>query len=82
MRLTATTSAAPLPRHRRAKLERARAANYSELEQRVERHSKMARALERISIDKALQGKGARRRLKRKEDGGPKIFKFKPRRKK
>lgn len=71
-----------LPKKARAKLERARAANYSELEQRVERHSKMARALERISIDKALQGKGARRRLKRKEDGGPKIFKFKPRRKK
>ena len=66
----------------RAKLETSRAAQYSELEQRVERHSKMAKALERIGMEKALMGKGARRKLKPKpgQEGAPRKFKFKQRR--
>ena len=81
----------------RLKLERARAAKYDELQQRQERHSKMGRALERIGLEKALMGKGARRKLKPKKQlgvadadgaggggggGAPRQFKFKQRRKK
>ena len=45
-------------------------------------HSKMGRALQRIGLEKALMGKGPRRKLKKKEEGGPRVFKFKQRRKK
>ena len=77
-----------------SKLEKARAAKYDELQQRQERHSKMGRALERIGLEKALMGKGARRKLKPKKQqlgaesgsggggGAPRQFKFKQRRKK
>ena len=63
-----------------AKSEKQRAARYSELEQRMERHAKMGAALQRIGVEKALQGKGKRKRI-RKADGS-KVFKFAPRRQK
>ena len=65
-----------------AKLERARAAQYDELEQRISRHSKMGHTLQRIAVEKALLGKGPRRKLKAKAEGGGKVFKFRQRRKK
>ena len=71
-----------LKKRRREKLEKARAASYSELDQRVERHAKMGRALQRIGIEKALMGKGARRKMRSKEEGAPRTFKWKQRRKK
>ena len=68
----------------RARLEKARAQQYSELEQRQERHQKMGKALQRIGIEKALMGKGARKKLRKPKDGqgGPKTFKWRQRRKK
>ena len=69
-----------VPKHRREKLERSKAAQYAELEQRQERHAKMGKALVRIGIEKALMGKGARRKLASKGEGAPKAFKWKPRR--
>ena len=42
----------------------------------------MSKTLQRISIEKALMGKGARQKLTPKEEGGPRVFKWKPRRKK
>ena len=90
----AGSSAAPatkkLRKKQQLKLEAARAAQYSELEQRVARHSKMGAALQRIGMEKALMGKGARRKLKPKQGadgadsggGAPRQFKFKQRRKK
>ena len=71
-----------LPSKRRAKLERAKAAAYSELEQRQARHAQMGAALQRIGIEKALMGKGARKKLKSRADDAPKTFKWKQRRKK
>uniref|UniRef100_A0A7S2FPW7 Uncharacterized protein n=1 Tax=Haptolina brevifila TaxID=156173 RepID=A0A7S2FPW7_9EUKA len=81
---TASATVAPpkLSKKLRAKLDRAKAATYSELEQRVERHKQMGRTLHRIGIEKALLGKGPRRKLKSKEEGAPKQYKFKQRRKK
>ena len=73
---------AALPKRRRQKLEKARAASYSELDQRVARHAKMGRALQRIGIEKALMGKGARKKMRSKEEGAPRVFKWKQRRKK
>lgn len=64
----------------RQKLEKAQAKQYSELEQRVERHSKMGKALERLGLEKALMGKGAKRKLKPKTEGAPRRFKWKQRR--
>ena len=66
------------------KLEKSKAAKYSELEQRVERHSKMGKALERIGLEKALMGKGPRRKLKPKpgQEGAPRKYKWKQRRNK
>ena len=72
---------AKLSKKRRAQIERARAASYSELEQRVARHEQIGRTLQRISVEKALLGKGARRKIKGKE-GAPKQYKFKQRRSK
>jgi U3 small nucleolar RNA-associated protein 11 len=71
-----------LPKKAQAKLDKARAAKYAELEQREQRHAKMGQALRRIGIEKALMGKGARKKLKPKEEGGPKVFKWKQRRSK
>ena len=68
---------AALNKKQRERLEKARAKQYAELEQRVERHTKMGRALERISMEKALMGKGPRRKLKPKVEGAPKAFKWK-----
>jgi len=75
---------AGLSAKKREKLERARRAQYSELEQREERHAKMGKTLQRLGIEKALMGKGARKKLKSKggaQEGAPKVFKWKPRRK-
>jgi U3 small nucleolar RNA-associated protein 11 len=66
----------------RLKLEKARARQYSELEQRRERHRKMGTTLQRIGIEKALMGKGARRKIKKGGDGAPRQFKWKQRRSK
>ena len=78
-----SSAAAPaaLPRNALEKLEKERAKKYSELEQREERHKKMGQALQRIGIQKALQGKGPVMKMKGKGDGG-KVFKWKQRRKK
>ena len=67
-----------------AKLEAARAAQYSELEQREARHSKMGATLQRLGMEKALMGKGAKRKLKPKpgKEGAPRQFKWKQRRQK
>lgn len=70
-----------------AKLERQRAAKYDELEQRIVRNEKMGRALQRLSMERALMGKGARKTIRKKqgaEGGGAqkRQFKFKQRRKK
>ena len=68
----------------RAKLDRARAAQYEELEQRVARHDKMGRTLQRIGIEKALLGKGPRKKIKSSATNGVvgKVFKYRQRRKK
>jgi hypothetical protein len=70
---------APPTKKQRKAIERARAAEYSELEQRIARHEKMRRTLERIGREKALLGKGKRQKLKVAE-GMPKAFKWKQRR--
>jgi U3 small nucleolar RNA-associated protein 11 len=79
-----SSAAAPaaLPRNALEKLEKERAKKYSELEQREERHKKMGQALQRIGIQKALQGKGPVMKMKGKGDNGGKVFKWKQRRKK
>ena len=69
-------------RKQHAKLAKARDAQYRELEQRVERHTKMGRALQRIGIEKALLGKGPRKKLAPTADAPQKQFKFRQRRKK
>ena len=71
-----------LPKKRRALLEKAKARQYAELEQREARNAKMSKALQRIGIEKALMGKGARKKIKTKEEGAPRLFKWKPRRQK
>mmetsp|Transcript_1819 Transcript_1819/g.5193 ORF Transcript_1819/g.5193 Transcript_1819/m.5193 type:complete len:264 (+) Transcript_1819:101-892(+) len=74
---------APLSKKAAAKLGRARAAQYEELEQRVARHDKMGHTLQRIGIEKALWGKGPRRKIKTVTDSVvSKAFKFRQRRKK
>lgn len=77
-----TAAGSAMPNKTRAKLEKARAATYAELEQREQRHAKMGKALQRISIEKALMGKGPRRKLKKKGEGAARVFKWKQRRKK
>jgi U3 small nucleolar RNA-associated protein 11 len=79
---SAGPAAKKLRKKQQLKLEAARAAQYSELEQRVARHGKMGAALQRISTEKALMGKGARRKLKPKsgQEGAPRQFKWKQRR--
>ena len=60
------SSGAGVSKKAKATLERARAAKYSELEQRESRLLKMKRTLERIGIERALQGKGKVKKLKTK----------------
>ena len=79
---SSAAAAAALPRKALEKLEKERAKKYSELEQREERHKKMGQALQRIGIQKALQGKGPVMKMKGKGDNGGKVFKWKQRRKK
>lgn len=79
----AAASGRRLTKKAQAKLDRARAAQYEELDQRVARHDKMGRTLQRIGIEKALLGKGPRRKLKAVVDGvATKVFKYRQRRKK
>ncbi len=63
-----------------ARLERKRKASYSELEQREGRQGKMGRALARIGTERALQGKGRRKKLKT-EGGAPRQYKWRQERK-
>ncbi|KAL1511049.1 hypothetical protein AB1Y20_005873 [Prymnesium parvum] len=70
-----------LPKRLATKAEKSRAAKYSELTQREERHRKMARTLERIGIEKALLGKGRVKKLKGK-DGELRQYKWRQERKK
>ena len=66
-----------------AKLERERAAHYEEFQQRTARHDKMARTLQRIGIEKALLGKGPRRKIKATVEGiVKKVHKWRQRRQK
>jgi U3 small nucleolar RNA-associated protein 11 len=57
-----------------------RAGRYSELEQRLERHEQMGSALSRIATERALQGKGKRKKLRSKQDG-PRAYKWRQQRK-
>ena len=62
------------------KAKKAQAARYSELTQREARHHKMSVALERIGLEKALQGKGRVKKLKTKPNE-PRKFKWRQERK-
>ena len=73
-------STKPLSGKAAQKAERALAARYSEVSQREVRHHKMTVALERIGIEKALQGKGRVKKLKTKP-GEPRKFKWRQERK-
>ena len=64
---SAASSTSAQPKALAVKTEKARAAKYSELAQREERHRKMGATLERIGIEKALLGKGRVKKLKTKE---------------
>ena len=75
-------ASATLSAKRRERLERARAAQYAELAQREARAAKMGEALQRIGMEKALMGKGPRKKMRSKEDGAPRLFKWRQRRKK
>ena len=64
-------------------LDRLKREQYDELEQRVQRHEKMGKVLQRLGMERAMMGKGARKRVGPKGDreaGAPKQFKWKQRR--
>ena len=65
---------------REAKLERQRAAQHKELAERRQRHAKLATTLQRLSVERALQGKGRRKKLKSRE-GQPRQYKWRQERK-
>ena len=57
------------------------AAQYSELEQRAKRKRNLSRTLVRLNVERALQGKGKRKKLKSSGAGGDKCFKWRQERK-
>lgn len=63
-----------------AKAEKKLAARYSELKQREQRQAKLAQVMQRISQERALIGKGRRKKLRTKQ-GQPRVFKWRPERK-
>mgnify|MGYP002262123884 CR=1 FL=1 len=63
-----------------AKLGRQNAALHKELAQRTQRHAQLARTQQRLGVERALQGKGRRKKVKPRE-GQPRQYKWRQERK-
>ena len=63
-----------------AKVQRAQDARYKELHQRRERVKKMEGRIQKLTLERALKGKGSRKKMNGKE-GGPRVFKWRQERK-
>lgn len=62
------------------KLAKARAAAYGEMEARVKRAEAMQNAEDRLTLEKNLQGKGRKRKVREAEDGKPPQYKWRRKR--
>ncbi|CAJ1950712.1 unnamed protein product [Cylindrotheca closterium] len=62
------------------KLAKARAAAYGEMEARTKRAEALQNAEDRITLEKNLQGKGRKRKVREAEDGKPAQYKWRRRR--
>lgn len=62
------------------KLARARAAAYGEMEARIKRAEALQNAEDRLTLEKNLQGKGRKRKVREAEDGKPAQYKWRRKR--